>query len=146
MKRAGMRLWRRLALAAAGAGALAAAGCEDDTKYSYVRVTVSLNDQVTPYYLGRISSCGANVMGADDDFGPLYCPPGGVTGRQLGAFEWSTLQTSGTVTFVVTLKDPAGMDIGRGESAPVTLVPDTKDPLPAQVVVIPDPKALQPPN
>jgi hypothetical protein len=145
MKTTRASFWKRFTLVAAGAGALATAGCEDDTKYSYVRVTVTLNEQVTPYYLGRIYSCGANVMGADDDFGPLACPPGGVTGRQLGSFEWSSLQTSGTVTFLVTVKDPAGMEIGRGQSGPVVLVPETKDPLTTEVIVIPDPKALMPP-
>jgi hypothetical protein len=133
---------RRLALVAAGAGALATAGCEDDTKYSYVSVTVSFNDMATPEYLSRVASCGVNVTGADDDFGPLACSPGNVTSRQLGTFEWSSLQKSGTVTFLVRVEDPAGMEIGRGESQPVSLVADQM--VPASVVIVPDPKALMP--
>jgi len=130
------------ALVFAGAAALAAGGCEDDTKYAYVAVKVTFNDQATPDYLGKVNCVGVNVAGADTDFGPLGCWGGRLGSRELGTFEWSSLVKSGTVTFSVQVNDMAGMEIGRGESAPVNLVADQM--VPAQVLVVPDPKALIP--
>jgi hypothetical protein len=126
----------------AGAAALAAGGCEDDTKYSYVAVKVTFNDQATADYLGKVNCVGVNVGGADFDSAPLGCWAGRLASRELGTFEWSSLLKSGTVTFQVVVNDMAGMEIGRGESAPVNLVPDQM--VPGQVVVVPDPKALIP--
>ena len=137
------RLKQRLsALVFAGATALAAGGCEDDTKYSYVAVKLTFNDQATAEYLGKVYCSGVNVTGADIDFGPLACFNGNLGSREMGTFEWSSLVTSGTVNFLVVVNDVAGMEIGRGESAPVSLVPNQM--VTAQVLVVPDPKALMP--
>jgi hypothetical protein len=123
---------------------LLSAGCSEDPSYSYFRVDVTLDHAATTYppYFDRIIACGANVEGSDIDFAPLSCRPGGPDGTQLGTFEWSTTATKGTVRFVVTVKDLAGHEIGRGTSSDVNIV--SNGTANASVTVIPDPEALKP--
>ena len=133
-----------LGLPLAGA-LLLAPGCGDDTSYSYFSVKVTLDESASKYppYFDHVYSCGANVVGADVDFGSLACKPGGSNGLDLGTFEWSTSAKSGTVQFVVTVKDRAGNEIGRGMSSDVGIVPNGT--ATTSVVVTPDPEALKPP-
>jgi hypothetical protein len=138
------RLGKTLALAGIGLAGLAGpAGCEDDTKYSYFAVDVALNDMADADFLARIASCGVNVEGADTDFAPIVsCQPGAIRDRKLGTVEYSTVETSGTVRFKVTVKDIAGMTLAEGTSSdvPVTSGAVTR----ASVTVVPLPAALMP--
>ena len=138
------RLGKTLALAGIGVAGLAGlGGCEDDTKYSYFAVDVALNDMADADFLARIASCGVNVEGADTDFAPIgVCQPGAVRDRKLGTVEYSTVETSGTVRFKVTVKDIAGMTLAEGTSSdvPITSGAVTR----ASVTVVPLPAALMP--
>jgi hypothetical protein len=121
---------------------LGAAGCENDVTYSYVAVKVTVADAATPYYLGRVKTCGVNVLVGQEiiDFAPLTCAAP-ATSKEIGTFEWSTSST-GTVNFIVTINDASGLS-GTGDSGPVTIVPGGTTT--ATVVVNPDPKKLEPP-
>ncbi len=141
------RLGKTLALAGIGVAGLAGigglSGCEDDTKYSYFAVDVALNDMADADFLARIASCGVNVEGADTDFAPIgVCQAGAVRDRKLGTVEYSTVETSGTVRFKVTVKDIAGMTLAEGTSSdvPITSGAVTR----ASVTVVPLPAALMP--
>jgi len=130
-------------LAVSGLGLAGVAGCGDDTQYSYFSVDVALNDMADADFLARIATCGINVEGADTDFSPIpVCAPGAIRDRRLGTVEYSTVETTGTVTFKVTVKDVAGMTLGEGTSnqVPVTSGSLTK----ATVTVVPLPAALMP--
>jgi hypothetical protein len=135
------RLGQTLALV--GLGLAGIAGCEDDTKYSYFAVDVALNDMADADFLARIASCGVNVEGADTDFSPIaVCSPGAIRDRKLGTVEYSTVETTGTVRFKVTVKDIAGMTLAEGLSndVPVTSGAVTR----ATVTIVPLPAALAP--
>jgi hypothetical protein len=120
---------------------LGVAGCESDVKYGYFSVKVTMADTATPEILARINSCGVNVEGDDIDFSALDCSLGHVS-KEVGTFEWSTTST-GTVRFLVTVKDVTGKDLGTGMSPDQRIVPDGT--VPAVVVVNPTPEALKPP-
>lgn len=137
-----MMTTKHIALGLAGLGLLATAGCEDDTKYAYFTVNVTIGDAADQDFLARIATCGANVEGADADFSPLACSPGSVRNHQLGTFEWSTSETAGNVRFRVTLKDIAGMDLATGTSADVPIVSGQNTT--TSVVAVPLPAALMP--
>jgi hypothetical protein len=129
------------ALALLGIGVLALGGCEEDVKYGYVAVTVTIADSATPDYLNRVSACGVNVEGADTDFlTNIGCQVGRVN-KNIGTFEWST-NTTGTVRFVVRLTDITNTEVGSGTSADVNIVPNNT--VNANVVVTPTPASLMP--
>jgi hypothetical protein len=117
-------LARPLFPAALASLALLGTSCEDNINYGYFAVKVTLTDAATPEYLARINACGANVLGADQDFSSLNCRLGQVNSRDLGTFEWSTSAT-GKVQFKVTLTDVTQREIGVGMSEEVTIVPGT---------------------
>jgi hypothetical protein len=130
-------------LALGGLSLSTLAGCEDDTKYGYFAVDVTLNEQADADFLARIASCGANVEGADIDFAPINtCIAGQVRSRMLGTFEFSTAETSGNVHFRVTVKDIAGMTLAEGVSpdVPINVGQVTR----TSVTVVPLPSALMP--
>jgi hypothetical protein len=134
-------LGKTLALAGIGLGGIA--GCSDDTTYSYFAVDVALNDMADADFLDRIATCGVNVEGADTDFSPIsICQPGAVRDRKLGTVEYSTVETTGTLRFKVTVKDVAGMTLAEGTSndVPITSGALTR----ASVTVVPLPAALMP--
>jgi hypothetical protein len=140
------RLGRTLALAGLGlAGIGGVSGCEDDTQYSYFAIDVALNDMADADFLARIASCGVNVEGADTDFSSIsICQAGAVNDRKLGTVEYSTVETTGTLRFKVTVKDVAGMPLAEGTS---TDVPITSGSLTrASVTVVPLPGALMRPT
>ena len=123
-------------------GSAAATGCDEDVKYGYFSVKVTIADTATPEYLGRIASCGVNVEGSDTDFTPLLgCKRGQVTSKELGTLEWST-NTTGAVRFVVRLTDVTDTELGSGMTGDLTIIPD--DTVTSSLVVTPTPAALMP--
>ena len=131
---------RVTSLALGGLGLLAASGCEDDTKYAYFSVRVTIAEPADAIFLARIARCGANVEGADSDFASLACAP--ARSRDLGTFEWSTAETMGNVRFRVTLSDGIGTVLGEGVSTDVPIVIGATTP--ATVVVTPVPPMTMP--
>ena len=134
---------KTLALAGVGLAGIGLGGCSDDTTYSYFAVDIALNDMADADFLDRISSCGVNVEGADTDFAPIsICQTGAVRDRKLGTVEYSTVETTGTLRFKVTIKDVAGMTLAEGTSndVPITSGALTR----TSVTVVPLPSALMP--
>jgi hypothetical protein len=128
-----------------GATALAgAAGCGESVTFAYFEVDVTVDQTADREFLGRITSCGVEVDGPHKHSGDLRCQRGAIQDHKLGKFEYSTSASSGTVTFTVVLKDLNGKDLARGQSDPVTIVPNKTTQ--AQVLVKPLPEALEPPN
>jgi hypothetical protein len=132
-------------LALSGFGLAGIAGCSDDTTYSYFAVDIALNDMADADFLARISSCGVNVEGADTDFSPItICQVGAIRDRNLGTVEYSTVETSGTLRFKVTVLDVAGKTLAEGTSNDVAIAGGALTR--ASVTVVPLPSALMRPT
>ena len=93
-------------------------------------------------FLARIASCGVNVLdsgGAILDFASINCPEGQVRKHDLGVVDWSTTDPSLRVKLVVTLKDRATREIGKGMSRELAIVKNGTVTDSLQVDPLPDP-------
>jgi hypothetical protein len=88
------------------------------TSYFDVAVTIKQDPMVTTTQLFQIASCIGSVTGATvDGFALQTCPPGGVTGYDLGIFQYGTDKDSGTFTFTVMILDGFKQSLGTGSTS-----------------------------
>jgi hypothetical protein len=142
----------RSRLLTGGLGALAlmgGAGCEENTDFAYFKVRATLAGQVDAAFLEQVASCGVNVVSGTDgrllDFAPFAtsrCTQGQVRSADLGLIDWSTAETSGTVRFVVVVKNSATREIAKGMSAPFEIRPNATTEGTVQVDRLPDPPMM----
>jgi hypothetical protein len=113
------------------------AACDDGSSggYSYFLVPVTIDQQsVDQELLGLIAFCGAEAKTPQGNTGAdLRCVRGRIP-YQLGNFEYTTTQTSGSITFSVVLQGINHNPLASGESSPVGVVPGKTVEVPAIVV------------
>lgn len=106
------------------AAALTLAGCGSEIEYAYFSVQVSIDRATVPDELRRkIASCVLVVEGDDTDFVSLPCTLNSVP-YELGKAEFSTDERRGQLVFTAIMRDLNGVDLARGSSAPVAIVPN----------------------
>jgi len=87
------------------------------TSYFDVAVTIKQDPMVTTDKLFQIGSCVGSVSGATvDGFVLNTCSAGGVTGYDLGTFQYGTDKDSGTFTFTVMILDGFKQSLGTGSA------------------------------
>ena len=123
------------------AALLTLAGCEEDNKFSYFKVSVNVNPSANAEFLARIAACGVNVVDTSGnvlDFASISCAEGQVRNHALGVVDWSTAEPR-TVRFIVTLKDRATREIAKGTSADLSVGANATVTGSLQVDPLPDP-------
>jgi hypothetical protein len=118
--------WLAVGVALAAPGT----GCDRDVTYSYFDVGVTLDrtsaDPIDDELLAVVEGCAAVAENGDRrETADLHCVRGSIP-TDLGTFQYTTKQTTGTVTFSVTLKSYWGAIVARGESPPIGIVPGNK--------------------
>jgi hypothetical protein len=88
------------------------------TSYFDVAVTIKQDPMVTTDKLFQIGSCVGSVTGATvDGFVLRTCDnPPGVSGYDLGTFQYGTDKDSGTFTFTVMILDGFKQSLGTGST------------------------------
>jgi hypothetical protein len=115
-----------------------ALGCEELVTYSYYDVTVRLDPvSIDDDMLLKINSCAVVVEGLRQDTTDLVCVRGSIK-HDLGHFNYSTSTKSGTVRFIVSLKDLRGREIAHGESVELGIVPNVTTPATILVTAVTD--------
>jgi hypothetical protein len=102
-----------------------AAGCGEETTYSYFTIKLTLDPNLEPEFLARISACALVVTGSDEH--QITVPCIGTNGKvvpNLPPADFSTSETSGQLQFILKVLDLNQKLVAEGKSPLYGIVPN----------------------